>query len=169
MDKFFDYLRSILFTNLIGNINLYMILSSLFKYFFAFIVLYFVYIVVRIISLDIKNSYDKGNRIKSIIELIAKDGKEVKKGDSIELDNYVSIGRNYNNTMVLEDDSISRNHAIIIKKNDGYYIEDQNSSNGTFINDRMIYSCVKLNDKDIIGIGSYQYIYYEGDDIDYEN
>jgi len=44
-----------------------------------------------------------------------------------------SIGRESSNYLVLTDDSVSREHATIIRKNNGFQIVDS-SSNGTFIN-----------------------------------
>ncbi len=46
-----------------------------------------------------------------------------------------TIGKKRGETdLVLNDQSISRLHARIIKETDGYYLEDMNSTNGTFKN-----------------------------------
>ena len=50
----------------------------------------------------------------------------------------ISIGRSENNDVVLTEESISRNHARILVKEEGLAIEDLGSSNGVLINDKRI-------------------------------
>jgi pSer/pThr/pTyr-binding forkhead associated (FHA) protein len=45
----------------------------------------------------------------------------------------VTIGRSPDNTIVIDDPSVSRKHARITRKGDGYYLEDLNSTNGVTI------------------------------------
>src|SRR5262245_52891779 len=51
------------------------------------------------------------------------------------VDGRVSIGRTPDNTISFPgDDKISRNHAYIEQRDDGFYIVDLGSSNGTKLN-----------------------------------
>lgn len=56
---------------------------------------------------------------------------------------------------IIEGEGVSRMHAFISKEEDGYYLEDLNSLNGTFVNgERLIYKervCLKENDRITIG------------------
>lgn len=64
----------------------------------------------------------------------------------------VTIGRNPNNDIPIENLAVSGFHAKIVKYPDGFYIEDQNSLNGTFLNERKVSkSILKANDKITIG------------------
>lgn len=58
-----------------------------------------------------------------------------------------TIGRDKNSDMILLHDSISRNHAKIVKNQDKYLVYDLNSKNGTFYNNRKVrdYSVVDGN------------------------
>jgi diguanylate cyclase (GGDEF)-like protein len=62
------------------------------------------------------------------------------------------IGRSINADIQINDDSASRDHALIIKDRKGYRIFDNSSKNGCFINDRKIDDCY-LQDGDLLRIG----------------
>ncbi|HEX2372092.1 MAG TPA: FHA domain-containing protein, partial [Solirubrobacterales bacterium] len=60
----------------------------------------------------------------------------------------------------LDDVTVSRNHALIVRRKDGLYIDDLGSLNGTYVNRRRIESH-KLDDADEIQIGKYKLSYLE--------
>lgn len=63
--------------------------------------------------------------------------------------------------LVLEDLSISRMHARITKEGDDYYLEDMNSTNGTFKNGLRLqpYEKRKLQEEDEIKLGKVEMIF----------
>lgn len=71
----------------------------------------------------------------------------------------ISIGRTNDNDIVLENRGVSRKHAIIEFNNNAAVIMDNESLNGTFVNNRKISEEV-LRDDDIITIGKYSLIYH---------
>src|SRR5262245_51066899 len=68
-------------------------------------------------------------------------------------EDVITIGREANNKYVIADSSVSRLHALLEKREDGYYLVDKNSSNGTFINGKKI-SQQKLSHSDKINLGN---------------
>lgn len=67
--------------------------------------------------------------------------------------NIISIGRTEDSTIVLNQSNVSRKHAIITQLDSGeIFIEDLNSTNGTFVNGNKI-TKVKLSNNDIVKIG----------------
>ncbi len=62
------------------------------------------------------------------------------------------LGRAPDCDAVITDSLVSRHHAILEKRQDGWYIIDQNSGNGTYLNDERIKEEL-LYDGDVIGIG----------------
>jgi len=63
------------------------------------------------------------------------------RGQSFDLEmDTISIGRSPDNDIQMNDRSVSRKHLIILKKANKYFIQDQDSKNGTFINDKRIRS-----------------------------
>jgi hypothetical protein len=82
-------------------------------------------------------------------------------GESFTLnDERVSIGRTPDAGVFLDDVTVSRNHALLVRRNDGLYIDDLGSLNGTYVNRRRIESH-KLDDGDEIQIGKYKLSYLE--------
>lgn len=71
----------------------------------------------------------------------------------------ISIGRTNDNDIVLENRGVSRKHAMIEFNNNAAVIMDNESLNGTFVNNRKISEEV-LRDEDIITIGKYSLVYH---------
>ncbi len=63
------------------------------------------------------------------------------------------IGRGETAHIRINEENVSRLHAIILKKGEDLVLEDQNSTNGTFVNTRKIKS-KPLRDGDLILIGN---------------
>lgn len=65
-----------------------------------------------------------------------------------------TIGRSSDNVIVLNNDKeVSRHHVIILHESGQFVIQDQNSLNGTFVNDEPITSPHYLTNGDMILIG----------------
>ena len=72
----------------------------------------------------------------------------------------VSIGRSPDAGVFLDDVTVSRNHALLVRRRDGLYIDDLGSLNGTYVNRRRIESH-RLADGDEIQVGKYKLSYLE--------
>ncbi len=82
-------------------------------------------------------------------------------GESFTIDqDRMSIGRTPDAAVFLDDVTVSRNHALVVRREDGYYIDDLGSLNGTYVNRRRIESH-RLEDGDEIQIGKYKLSYLE--------
>ncbi|MBO5137441.1 MAG: FHA domain-containing protein [Spirochaetaceae bacterium] len=77
-------------------------------------------------------------------------------GSRIELVAKITIGRSSDNNIVIDNKLASRHHALIQKIKDAYFLKDENSTNGTFLNGRRIPAdkYVRLNGGDKITIGN---------------
>ena len=72
----------------------------------------------------------------------------------IEIGSVCSIGRGTQNTIVLEDASVSRKHAIVdCHAGNDCYVTDAGSLNGTFINDIRVGARTRLRHGDCLRIG----------------
>jgi pSer/pThr/pTyr-binding forkhead associated (FHA) protein len=65
------------------------------------------------------------------------------------------IGRSPECEIFLDDVTVSRRHAVLIERDGAFFIEDQGSLNGTFLNRRRIESA-QLEDGDELQIGKYR-------------
>ncbi|MGI8907655.1 MAG: FHA domain-containing protein [Candidatus Sumerlaeaceae bacterium] len=84
----------------------------------------------------------------------------LKLGDNV-LQTYVfdkdvmSIGRSRDNDVVVENLSVSRNHARVRRQNGKYILTDLNSANGTYVNGVRVSKTEIVND-DVISIGKHK-------------
>lgn len=74
-------------------------------------------------------------------------------GTTIALGPINSMGRNVNNTIFIEDDFVSANHAMLTFRGRSWFVEDQGSTNGTYVNGHRIDRPVALSFGDELTIG----------------
>lgn len=80
-------------------------------------------------------------------------------GDSFTLDGErFTIGRDTDSDVFLDDVTVSRNHAVVVRRADGLHIDDLGSLNGTYVNRRRIDSHA-LIDGDELQIGKFKLTY----------
>lgn len=75
-------------------------------------------------------------------------------GQSLALTGVNSIGRGPANAIPLDDESVSARHAILAYRDRTWWIEDLDSTNGTFLNGRPIDRRTPVSAGDQIEIGS---------------
>jgi uncharacterized RDD family membrane protein YckC/pSer/pThr/pTyr-binding forkhead associated (FHA) protein len=78
-------------------------------------------------------------------------------------DEAITMGREATNKVVIADPSVSRAHAWIEKRADGYYLIDKNSSNGTYVNGKKV-TQQKLNHNDKVNLGSASLVFEDEDE-----
>jgi diguanylate cyclase (GGDEF)-like protein len=78
------------------------------------------------------------------------------------------LGRGEDCDIRLQDHSVSRRHARIEPTAEGYFVHDQQSTNGTFVNDRQLETAWLLQDGDYLRVGNCIYRYLAGGNIEAE-
>ena len=83
---------------------------------------------------------------------------------------HTSLGRQPENDIVLSDVKISKRHAVIAKRGQGFSIKDTNSSNGVRLNDNLIEpdQWYSLQDNDVVLIGSIFLLFCSSDHLENE-
>jgi hypothetical protein len=72
----------------------------------------------------------------------------------------MAIGRSPDAEVFLDDVTVSRNHALLVRRRDGLYIDDLGSLNGTYVNRRRIESHL-LQNGDELQVGKYKLTYLD--------
>jgi hypothetical protein len=70
------------------------------------------------------------------------------------------IGRSPECEVFLDDVTVSRNHAVLLERDGHFFVEDQGSLNGTFVNRRRIDN-QELENGDELQIGKYRLTFVE--------
>jgi pSer/pThr/pTyr-binding forkhead associated (FHA) protein len=125
---------------------------------FIIILYVIIYFALKIMYKDVKGGgrrrQPQGKKSYGIEIVEIGEGESLKKGTVIPVKGIVSLGRKDDNSVVLLDPHVSGNHAKFIIRNNVLFVEDLNSTNGTYVNGRKVTGRAKLFGKDEIKIGS---------------
>lgn len=72
----------------------------------------------------------------------------------------LTIGRKPENDLVIDNPAVSGHHARIVKEGSAFFIEDLNSTNGTFLNDAKVQK-QKLKNTDRVSVGKHSLIFQD--------
>ena len=70
----------------------------------------------------------------------------------------MTIGRSPDADVFLDDVTVSRDHAVLVRRGGGWFLDDSGSLNGTYVNRRRIDSH-RLEDGDELQVGKYRLAY----------
>ena len=126
------------------NFDLFSIISTIFKYFFILVVYYFIINILK----DILTYFTKESKNRNTIIRIIEGNQMI----DIPISNNFTFGRGVDNDYAIKDPAVSKRHFQIIDNGEEFFIVDQKSSNGTFLNGKKIKKAV-IKKGDIISIG----------------
>jgi sigma-B regulation protein RsbU (phosphoserine phosphatase) len=75
------------------------------------------------------------------------------------------IGRLPSSEIFIDDPVVSRRHAEVYLADEGYFVRDTGSRNGTFLNGERVFDPVGLKPGDVIGVGSSRVVYEPSDSV----
>ncbi|MHA3893472.1 FHA domain-containing protein [Acinetobacter sp. GXMZU3951] len=78
-------------------------------------------------------------------------------GQEISIDRDMLVGRHQEADVLLQSAEVSRKHAALLLKEQNLWVQDLNSSNGTFVNDLRIEQESQLQDGDIVQFASFKF------------
>jgi pSer/pThr/pTyr-binding forkhead associated (FHA) protein len=81
-------------------------------------------------------------------------------GEMFHPEGMTTIGRSPDCGIFLDDVTVSRKHAVLSERDGGFFIEDQGSLNGTFVNRKRVESA-QLEDGDELQIGKYRLTFFD--------
>ena len=77
-----------------------------------------------------------------------------------------TIGRDQHNHIVVDLDNVSRRHARIWTRQGKTFVEDLQSTNGTYLNDREVLQAQPLRSGDLVKVGGSIFKFLDGDNIE---
>ena len=89
--------------------------------------------------------------------LVVARGGGLQAGERFDLFGGLSIGRSADADVRIEDRYASGIHARLYSRGANYYVEDMNSTNGTFLNGSRLDGEAELNDLDELRIGDTEF------------
>lgn len=78
-------------------------------------------------------------------------------GQEINIDRDMLVGRHQDADVLLQSAEVSRKHAALLLKEQALWVQDLNSSNGTFVNELKIENESQLQDGDIVQFASFKF------------
>ena len=125
--------------------------------FTGFFVLILLYNIIRSLILMSKDmSGEEVVREKALQLLILRTGENHKlsEGGKFNIKEETTFGRKEDNTVVLEDPYVSGYHFRIFPHEGRFVIEDNESTNGTLLNDKKLKQKTYLKRDDVIKVGN---------------
>ena len=75
-----------------------------------------------------------------------------------------SIGRGKANDITINDSTVSRNHCVLLRRNDGWFVHDMNSTSGTYVNGEPAFERTRVLIDDVISVGNTRLQLLRGDE-----
>jgi len=120
--------------------------------FVALIYLFFI-AVARALWRDLRASVaGAGASLGRLIVIGSTDGGP-QAGTQYPLDAVNSIGRDVNNSIVIDDSFVSSDHALLTFRGRAWFVEDRGSTNGTWVNGHRVATYLPLGYGDELQIG----------------
>jgi len=121
----------------------------------AFVVLIYVFFffVVRALWRDLRTTVAGAGQALGRLVVVASPEGTPAAGTSIPLDAVNTIGRDVNNSIVVDDSFASAEHALLTFRGRAWYVEDRGSTNGTWLNGQRVEVYLPLGYGDELQIG----------------
>ncbi|MCD8025701.1 MAG: FtsW/RodA/SpoVE family cell cycle protein [Clostridiales bacterium] len=79
-----------------------------------------------------------------------------------------SIGRSKSNDIVVEDPAVSRNHCVLLRRKEGWFVNDTGSKGGTYVNGVEANGRTQVLIDDVITVGNCEFQFKRGEDYNEE-
>jgi pSer/pThr/pTyr-binding forkhead associated (FHA) protein len=121
----------------------------------AFLALLFFFLarVMRALLHDLRAAAREPSSALGRLIVLESPAGEPPLGRSFDLDAIVTLGRDVNNAIVVDDPFASADHAALTYRGRSWYVEDLGSTNGTYVNGRAVGEVSPIGYGDEIGIG----------------
>lgn len=125
---------------------------------FVFLLYFFVFQVTRTLTRDLRQARptELPASLYGRAVVVEPGSSGLPPGTSFNLEPITSIGRKMSNTIVLNDNFISGEHALITWREGRLWAEDYRSTNGTLLNGAELTRPTPVREGDMLGVGGVQ-------------
>ena len=125
----------------------------------AFLALLYLFLlfVARALWRDLRAAATASGQALGRLVVVASPLEEPRQGTSIPLDAVNTLGRDVNNSIVLDDQFASADHAVLTFRGRAWYIEDRGSTNGTWVNGQAVDGATPIGFGDEIQVGQVRF------------
>lgn len=144
---------------------------------FIFLLYFFIFLVVRTITRELNRPSRRPNYVQEnyraenfvapppqsaaqangvtgrLVVTEVGNATSVRPGEIFQLGPIMPIGRLPGNALILDDDYVSSEHALLAWREGRWWLSDVASTNGTFLNGQPVTRPVQVNWGDLIGVG----------------
>jgi pSer/pThr/pTyr-binding forkhead associated (FHA) protein len=113
----------------------------------------FLWAVVRVLLRDLRAAAAEPARELGRLVIVDSPSGEPPSGSAFRLDAVTTLGRDVNNSIVLDDEFVSAEHAALTYRGRAWYLEDFGSTNGTLVNSHAISGLVAVAFGDELQLG----------------
>ena len=120
-----------------------------------FLVLLYLFLfgIARALLRDLRAAAREPTTELGRLVVVASPGGEPAAGTTLGLDAITTLGRDVNNAVVVDDEFVSAEHAVLTFRGRTWYVEDLDSTNGTFVNGSPVDGVAPLGYGDEIQLG----------------
>jgi pSer/pThr/pTyr-binding forkhead associated (FHA) protein len=120
-----------------------------------FLVLLYVFLfgIARALLRDLRAASREPTIELGRLVVVASPAGEPAAGTTLPLDAITTLGRDVNNAVVVDDEFVSAEHAVLTFRGRTWYVEDLDSTNGTFVNGSPVDGVAPLGYGDEIQLG----------------
>ena len=119
---------------------------------FLALIYVFLFAVARTLLRDLRSASKQPGAELGRLVVVASPAGEPAVASAIPLDAVTTIGRDVNNSVVVDDPFASSDHAVLTFRGRAWYVEDRESTNGTFVNGKRVQKA-RLADGDRLRVG----------------
>ncbi|WP_258359459.1 FHA domain-containing protein [Moorella sulfitireducens] len=125
------------------------------RFIFVILIYLFLWHALKLMYLELAPEYkrSRGTTGRPVLTVLETKNPGIKKGERYTLGENITIGRDRQNDIVINDFHISARHAVIVRRGEEWQLLDMNSTNGTYVNGRLLNGPVVLRPGDEVRLG----------------
>jgi pSer/pThr/pTyr-binding forkhead associated (FHA) protein len=124
---------------------------------FLALIYLFLFAVVRVLLRDLRAASRERSIEAGRLIVVASPSGEPPSGAVFALDAVTTLGRDVNNAIVVEDQFASAEHCVLTFRGRAWYVEDLESTNGTYLNGAQIKGTSSVGYGDELQVGEVRF------------